>query len=324
MNCDLSKSTYFPNTRISENGSLIISSVTLENDGTYSVYIHNSTGSLIQVNDYIIHVIGNIPEEEIFTWPGSDLLLPNRLHLTLNHTDRRRCYLIFWSYEKSPGDWKRIAEHTYCKLSESGYFPNTRISENGSLIISNVTLENDGIYRVTIRQPTFSIIQEDYYFINVEVPVSDPVLDVKCLQNGSAEISCGVEKGTDPSIYLTVSGELEVYNVTSSERTVRVTVPPVSLPDSWNISCSAKNHISERSTNQTHDACPERSWPGMLSDWSHFLSSGAVFVLYTGLLIFMVNDLRKMKNEKNRCERGTMRRDQVEMEMEPTYFDDGY
>ncbi|XP_077340619.1 Fc receptor-like protein 5 isoform X2 [Lithobates pipiens] len=90
----------------------------------------------------------------------------------------------------------------------------------------------------------------------LSVPVSDPVLDVRCLQNGSAKISCWVENGTDPSIYLTVSGELEVYNVTSSERTVRVTVPPVSPPHSWNIRCSAKNHISERSTNQTQDACP--------------------------------------------------------------------
>ncbi|PIO27772.1 hypothetical protein AB205_0107860 [Aquarana catesbeiana] len=149
----------------------------------------------------------------------------------------------------------------------------------------------------------------------LSVPVSDPVLDVKCVQNGSAEISCGVEDGTDPSIYLTVRGGLEVYNVTSSERTVSVTVPPVSPPDFWNIRCLAKNHISERSTNQTHDACTG-------TRWGHFLSSGAVFILYTGLLIFMVNDLRKMKNEKNRRERGTMRRDH--MEMEPTYYDDGY
>ncbi|XP_077335495.1 uncharacterized protein LOC143981501 [Lithobates pipiens] len=254
-------------------------------------------------------------QEEIFTRPGSDLLIPIRSNLILNRPDRWECDLIFWFYKRSPGDWKELAKHSYCELSESGYFPNTRISENGSLIISNVTPENDGKYRVYIYNSAFSLIQTDKYIIHVEVPVSDPVLDVRCLQNGSAEISCWVENGIDPSIYLTVSGGLEVYNVTSSERTVRVTVPPVSPPDSWNISCSAKNNISERSTNQTHAACPG-------TRWGHFLSSGAVFVLYTGLLIFMVNDLRKMKNEKNRRERRTTRRDQ--MEMEPTYYDDCY
>ncbi|XP_077324233.1 pregnancy-specific beta-1-glycoprotein 4-like isoform X2 [Lithobates pipiens] len=424
---------------------------------------------------------GNV-QEEIFTRPGSDLLIPIRIHLTLNHTGR--CDQIIWTYEESPGDWNTIAQHRNCDPSDLRYFPNTRISENGSLIISNVTPENDGRYRVYIENSTGPLIQRDDYFIHVEVPlsditvtssclpdgsaeaecsvkgsdpryswsldgrsvssprrvtllppvsgtlhcdvtnkinnlsrsiniscavplsditvtssclpdgsaeaecsvtgsdpryswsldgrsvssprrvtlpppvsgtlrcdvtnqinnlsrsiniscavplsditvtssclpdgsaeaecsvkgsdpryswsldgrsvsshrrvtlpppvsgilhcdvtnqinnlsrsintscavpVSDPVLDVRCLQNGSTEISCWVENGTDPSIYLTVSGGLEVYDVTSSERTVRVTVPPVSPPHSWNIRCSAKNNISERSTNQTQDPCP--------------------------------------------------------------------
>ncbi|XP_077346573.1 uncharacterized protein LOC143995697 [Lithobates pipiens] len=253
-NCDPSDLRYFPNTRISENGSLIISNVTPENDGIYRVYIENSTGRRIQKDYYTVHVEGKV--QEIFTRLGSDLLIPIRIHLTLNHTDRQRCDRIIWYYLESPGDWKKIAQHRNCDPSDLRYFPNTRISENGSLIISNVTPENDGRYRVYIENSTGRLIQRDDYFIHVEVPVSDPVLDVRCLQNDSAEISCWVENGTDPSIYLTVSGGLEVYNVTSSERTVRVTVPPVSPPHSWNIRCSAKNNISERSTNQTQDPCP--------------------------------------------------------------------
>ncbi|XP_040190076.1 T-cell surface antigen CD2 [Rana temporaria] len=154
----------------------------------------------------------------------------------------------------------------------------------------------------------------------LSVPVSDPVLDVRCLQNNSTEISCEVKNGTDPSVFLTVSGQLMVYNVTSSERTVRVTVPTVSPPDSWNIRCSAKNSISERSTNQTHDACPEDSRSGMWSGWGHLLSHGVMCVLNTALLIYIVTGLRKMKNEKNQSKRKTRRRDQTEMEMEPTYY----
>ncbi|XP_040190063.1 uncharacterized protein LOC120921619 isoform X3 [Rana temporaria] len=342
---------------------------------------------------------GNVPsvQEEIFTRPGSDLLLPIRRHLTLTHPDTKRCDGIVWRFT-DPTEYygTTIFIHRGCTLRkyENALFPNMKISENGSLIISNVTPENDRIYRVDIYNSTGDIIQKDYYSVHVEVPlsditvtssclpdgsavaecsvkgsdpryswsldgrsvsshsrvtlpppvsgtlrcdvtnqinhlsrsinifcpvpVSDPVLDVKCLQNGSAEISCSVEKGNDPSIYLTVIGELEVYDVTGSERTVRVTVPPVSPPDSWNISCSAKNDISERSTNQTQDACPGK----IRSLLGHLLSPIAVFVLYTALLIFMVNDLRKMKNEKNLSERRMRRRDQVEMEMEPTYYND--
>ncbi|XP_018430176.1 PREDICTED: uncharacterized protein LOC108802822, partial [Nanorana parkeri] len=148
--------------------------------------------------------------------------------------------------------------------------------------------------------------------ISCTVPVSDPVLEVTCLHNGSSEISCRVEKGTDLSIFLTVIGGSEGYNVTSSERTVRVTVPPVSPPDSWNISCLVKNNIGERSTNEIREPCP-----GIPSRWGHLLSHGAVCVLYTVLLICMVNDLRKMNGSERR-----RRRDRTEMEMEPTYYNE--
>ncbi|XP_077330527.1 uncharacterized protein LOC143973416 [Lithobates pipiens] len=165
-NCNPSDVRYFPNTRISENGSLIISNVTPENDGIYHVYIENSTGHHIQRDDYTVHVEGKV--QEIFTRPGSDLLIPIRIHLTLNHTDRQRCDRIIWYYEKSPGDWKKIAQHRNCDPSDLRYFPNTRISENGSLIISNVTPENDGIYRVYIYNSTRQLIQRDDYTVHVE------------------------------------------------------------------------------------------------------------------------------------------------------------
>ncbi|XP_077335687.1 uncharacterized protein LOC143981587 [Lithobates pipiens] len=426
---------------------------------------------------------GNVPEE-IFTRPGSDLLLPVRIHLTLNHTDRWRCDEIEWKYEgptKHLGP--RIFIHRGCTPRKpERLLSNIRISENGSLIISNVTPENDGIYSVVIHNSAGHLIQTDNYTVHVEVPVSvpdlnvsclrngsaeiscrveeetkpnislsviggsqerysasanniaaiveppgpwnitctvengvsrseesragvtcpvplsditvtvsclpdgsaeaecsvkgsdpryswsldgrsvsshrqvtlpppvsgtlhcdvtnqinnlsrsinifcpvpvsDPVLDVRCLQNNSTEISCEVKNGTDSSIFLTVDGQLVVYNVTSSERTVRITVPTVSPPNSWNIRCSAKNSISERSTNQTHDACPEDSRSGMWPGWGHLLSHGVMCVLITALLIYIVNDLRKMKNEKNRSERSTRRRDPTEVKMEPTYYNE--
>ncbi|XP_073473655.1 uncharacterized protein [Aquarana catesbeiana] len=539
---DKTENKLFLNTRISENGSLIISNVTLGNDGIYNVVMINNRGDHIQTDDYTVHVEvpvsvpllhvsclrngsaeiscrveegtkpnirlsviggsqerysatannitaivgspgswnitctvengvsqseesragvtcpGNVPEE-IFTRPGSDLLLPIRRHLTLNHTDTEKCDRIEWkNKDLTRPDDTRIFIHSGCSLSksENKFFLNTRISENGSLIISNVTLENDGIYSVAIYSRG-DRIQRDDYIVHVEVPVSvsllhvscfrngsaeiycraeegtkpnislsviggsqerysasannitaivespgpwnitctvengvsrseesragvtcpvplsditvtssclpsgravaecsvkgsdpryswsldgrsvsshsrvtlpppvsgtlhcdvtnqinnlsrsiniscavpvsDLVLDVRCLQNSSAEISCWVKNGTDPSIYLIVSVELEVYNVTSSERTVRVTVPPVSPPDSWNIRCSAKNDISEITTNQMHDACREHL-SGMWSDWDQYLIYGVVGVLCTALLICILTNLRKRKTRK--------------------------
>lgn len=58
----------------------------------------------------------------------------------------------------------------------------------------------------------------------------------------------------------------------------------------------------------------------MWSGWGHVLSHGVICVLNTALLIYIVTDLRKMKNEKKRSVRKTRRRDQTKMKMEPTYY----
>ncbi|KAM5127114.1 uncharacterized protein ACMZJ9_020882 [Mantella aurantiaca] len=309
----------FPNIKISEDGSLIISNVTPENDGIYSVQIANTTGDLIQRDEYIVHVEGNVPsvQEGIFTRPGSDLLLPIRLLLTLNHTDRDKCDGLFWFYrESSEHGVIGIARHRNCYLSDFEYFPNISLSEDGSLIISNVTPENDGIYIVYISNTTGDIIQIDYYTVHVEVPVSVPVMNVSCLQNGSAEISCRVEAGTKPNINLSViGGSQEKYSASANSITAIV-----GSPGPWKVTCSVKNGVSQSEESRAGVTCPEESW---WSRWGHFLSHGVVFVLYTGLLICMVRDLIKMKNEENSGERRTRRRYGAEMEMESVYYNEG-
>ncbi|XP_040190093.1 uncharacterized protein LOC120921643 [Rana temporaria] len=339
-NCDLSENKDFPNTRISENGSLIISNVILENSGImYSVDIYNSTGKLIQTDDYIVNVEGKGVQEEIFTRPGSDLLFPIRLNLTLSHPDRERCDWFSWYYEHSPELGEEIAIHVVCDLSESKLFPNTRISENGSLIISNVTLENDGIYRVaTYRRG--SLIQTDYYTVHVEGggvqeeiftrPGSDLLLpmrlpltlnhpdtrrcdeftwyykeSLKKWKRIADRWDCELyESRHFPNTRISVNGSLIISHVT--------------LENDGRYGVEIYNSTGHRILTDLYTVHVEgESRSEKSSGWGHFLSSGAVFVLYTGLLIFMVNDLRK-----NQSERRTRRRDQVEMEMEPTYYDD--
>ncbi|XP_073473699.1 uncharacterized protein [Aquarana catesbeiana] len=253
-NCHLSYLRDLPNTRISENGSLIISNVTPENDGRYSVIIYNSTGHHIQTDDYTVHVEGNV-REEIFTRPGSDLLLPIRRHLTLNNTDTRRCDRIEWNYI---GPTRYIVPiiflHWQCRLKkyENKLFSNIRLSENGSLIISNVTLENDGIYIVYLYNSTGGLIQTDYYTVHVEVPVSVPLLHVSCLQNDSAEISCRVEAGTKPNIHLSVIGGSQERYSTSANHITAI----VESPGPWNITCTVKNGVSQSEESRAGVTCP--------------------------------------------------------------------
>ncbi|XP_077335517.1 pregnancy-specific beta-1-glycoprotein 2-like isoform X2 [Lithobates pipiens] len=189
--------------------------------------------------------------QEIFTRPGSDLLIPIRIHLTLNPTDSWRCDRIYWYYEEFPGDWEEIAVHWNCYLSDFRYFPNTRISENGSLIISNVTPENDGRYRVYIQNSTGHLMQRDDYFIHVEDPLSAPRLTVSCNNNGSANVSCVLEDNEDVSYHWTVNGTSLPRN--HSRNITIINEEFISGP--LNVSCSVNNSVSKKESNYTNIFC---------------------------------------------------------------------
>ncbi|XP_077335491.1 uncharacterized protein LOC143981498 [Lithobates pipiens] len=201
-------------------------------------------------------VYGNMRKEpEIFTRPGSDLLIPIRIHLTLNHTDTERCDQIYWDYNDPTGHYYiTIQQHWGCTLRKSDNVPspNTRLSENGSLIISNVTPENDGIYSVDIWNSAGDLIQRDYYTVHVEVPVSVPLLHVSCLRNGSAEISCRVEEGTKPNIRLSVIGGSQERYSTSTNNITAI----VGSPGPWNITCTVENGVSRSEESRAGVTCP--------------------------------------------------------------------
>ncbi|XP_073474213.1 uncharacterized protein [Aquarana catesbeiana] len=193
--------------------------------------------------------------EEIFTRPGSDLLIPIRCHLTLNHPDTERCDQIYWRYKDPIGHIDTIIFiHRECRLSkyEKKLSPNTRISEDGSLIISNVTPENDGIYYVFIYNSAGHHIQRDDYVVHVEVPVSVPLLHVSCPQNGNAEISCRVEEGTKPNICLSVIGGSQERYSTSANHITAI----VESPGPWNITCTVENGVSRSEESRAGVTCP--------------------------------------------------------------------
>ncbi|KAM5127116.1 uncharacterized protein ACMZJ9_020884, partial [Mantella aurantiaca] len=299
----------FPNISLSENGSLIISNVTPKNDGIYIVTIYNTTGDIIQIDYYTVHVevpvsvpvlnvscLRNGSAEiscrvEAGTKPNISLSVIGGSQENYSASANNITAIV-----GSPGPWNvtcsvkngvsqsegKRAEVT-CPVPLSAIAVNSNCLLNGSAIAVCSVKGSDPRYswqfngnivslhsQVILLPPVSGTLRCDVTnkintiseSINVScaVPVSDPVLDIRCFQNGSAEISCRVEEGTDISIYLTVSEKSEVYNVTGSERTVHVIVPIVSPPNSWNISCLVKNQISQRSTNQTRDACEGESF----------------------------------------------------------------
>ncbi|PIO16128.1 hypothetical protein AB205_0054870, partial [Aquarana catesbeiana] len=138
------------------------------------------------------------------------------------------------------------------------------------------------------------------------VPLSDITVSSSCLPDGSAVAVCLVN-GSDPRY----SWSLDGRSVSSDSW---ITLPP---PVSGTLHCDVTNQINNLSRSINISCAESRS--GMWSGWGHLLSHCVMCVFNTALLIYIVTDLRKMKNEKNRSERRTRSLNQMEMKMEPTY-----
>ncbi|KAM3935831.1 uncharacterized protein RB166_002941 [Leptodactylus fuscus] len=86
--------------------------------------------------------------------------------------------------------------------------------------------------------------------VTCPVPLSDPDLEVSCLHNGHLQISCSVKNGSDPIFSLSVNEKLLLTNEKG-----RVNVSSPSLGP-WDIRCSVKNILGEKSHSKTYTACP--------------------------------------------------------------------
>ncbi|OCT93523.1 hypothetical protein XELAEV_18011201mg [Xenopus laevis] len=121
------------------------------------------------------------------------------------------------------------------------------------------------------------------------VPVSDPVLEVSCLTNGSALVSCKVESGTNPFYSLIHNGKTVYEN--SSSPLVNVSLP---LSSPGNISCSVRNRFSTKETGVQGRYCPVAGGVAV----GHIVFKMAVFVLYSSLLGSMLLTLLRMRRDE--------------------------
>ncbi|XP_041437296.1 uncharacterized protein LOC121393093 isoform X2 [Xenopus laevis] len=116
----------------------------------------------------------------------------------------------------------------------------------------------------------------------------DPVLEVSCLTNGSALVSCKVESGTNPFYSLIHNGKTVYEN--SSSPLVNVSLP---LSSPGNISCSVRNRFSTKETGVQGRYCPVAGGVAVGR-----IMTMAVFVLYSSLLGSMLWTLLRMRRDE--------------------------
>ncbi|XP_077149692.1 uncharacterized protein LOC143814903 isoform X2 [Ranitomeya variabilis] len=186
---------------------------------------------------------------------GSNVLLPVTYNLTRDK-DPQKCDEFIWSLrQKGSGNDSRIASSKRCRITFPRS-PNYNVSLDGRLTVINVTRNISGNYIFTVGNFCGVKVFAQSYTLHIQAPVSEPLLKVSCLPDGGAVIVCGINTGEDPQFSISVNGiSLLKDSSRTAEKASEVHVSTTS-PGPWNITCSARNRVSDGETGKSQVKCP--------------------------------------------------------------------
>ncbi|XP_073407147.1 uncharacterized protein [Dendrobates tinctorius] len=193
---------------------------------------------------------------DVYARLGSDVLLPVTYNLTRDK-DPQKCDEFTWSLsQKGSGSDSRIAKSKHCRMPELTFqrIPNYNVSLDGRLTVSNVTRNHSGNYIFTVYTSIGPPRFNHCYILHVKAPVSQPLLNVSCLPDGGAAIVCGINSGDDPQLSILVNGISLLNSFRPAEKASEVHVSTTS-PGPWNITCFARNWVSDRETGKSQVKC---------------------------------------------------------------------
>ncbi|XP_066457636.1 uncharacterized protein [Eleutherodactylus coqui] len=238
----------FSNYKSSADGTINLINVTWKNSGKYNVIVNNPTkGSAVFTHTYTLHVQAPVLEPFLNVYcrhdggadiicgtdTGEDLsfsIMVNKGLLLENATSSTMVGNVseVHTAAASPGPWDIT-----CSVRN-------RVSDSET--------------RRTI--------------VICPVQLSDPVLEASCLHNGSLNISCSVENGTDTIFFLSLNGTLFSSNVKKGMKRINhVTVPS---PDPWDVHCYVNNSLGEKNAKKTNITCPG-IWNEKSISWARLL-----------------------------------------------------
>ncbi|XP_075707373.1 Fc receptor-like protein 5 [Rhinoderma darwinii] len=118
----------------------------------------------------------------------------------------------------------------------------------------NATVKSPGPWNITCSvRNRVNDRQTNNTQVKCPAPLSNPVLELSCLHNGSLQISCSVQKGSDPIFSLSVNTTLLLENVKTEKKMVNVASPS---PGYWDVHCAVRNSLGGTNVTKNHTTCP--------------------------------------------------------------------
>ncbi|XP_029433892.1 uncharacterized protein LOC115076489 [Rhinatrema bivittatum] len=166
--------------------------------------------------------------------------------------DQNACKSMEWRKDITTRVAKFIGSDRTCTVS---YKHRCKGYENGSLQLSNLSREDSGYYNVDFHNYSGRLEAKFWFLLEVQDPMSEPVVTYACHANETAELSCRAEKGTRPEYSWTIEGNPLTANFNYSQNGTGILIKPQLVLRA--VICTVKNQISERSSHPLNVTCAD-------------------------------------------------------------------
>ncbi|XP_041437294.1 uncharacterized protein LOC108707780 isoform X2 [Xenopus laevis] len=193
--------------------------------------------------------------QDIFAAEGSQVMFPMQEKLQINQIWEGKCNEFTWQVIPIHKKMKTTIMSADNNCNPHMFYGNSSsVSHNGSLLLYNITREDAGKYIVTVDDLRRARWFETTYILHIQVPLSDPVIEVSCESKKMAVLTCRVQSGTDPYYTWLTQGTIKKNIIPPGE--VNGNIITVPLPFPRVISCRVRNNVTEKRVSLSIVRCP--------------------------------------------------------------------
>ncbi|KAK1153471.1 hepatocyte cell adhesion molecule isoform X2 [Acipenser oxyrinchus oxyrinchus] len=231
-------------------------------------------------------------EDQFYTALNQDAVL------TVNFTSNSQCY-VFWRKTIKAGNSSGKLVYNHLKnMSKGGFLGPYRTraqyySHNNTLVLNNLTEEDEGVYEVT-QECVDSAISTRMIRLSLMSPLSEPLINVSVSNTSHSvllTLSCNVTEGMQPSYWWLKDGKPLPRDDRHFEQNSSLEVRNVTEQDCVTYTCVSQNRLGSReaqrsiTANDSHACISPGSADSLTS--AQILSIAAAVLCAAGLCIIV-------------------------------------
>ncbi|XP_046899045.1 hepatocyte cell adhesion molecule-like [Hypomesus transpacificus] len=141
------------------------------------------------------------------------------------------------------------------KVLDPDYMNRIKFFTNGTFWLDSAVRTDRGLYQLEVFNPDGNLFQKVNMTLDIQVPVSEPVLSLICLSGGETQVTCSSE-GEPVEYRWSLAGQ-SLTKIDSSNQSHHTTTITLQGHMTGSVTCEVQNDVSTNSNTIQLSACSE-------------------------------------------------------------------